>query len=111
MRRRGTTLGMVLALALPLVYGGVAVGQDMDDMLSGKARPPQIPVDWIGSSTRSAPGWRWDDPSNPGNSVRLFRGDPNDPDPWRREPFVVVVRDGRVVGRDGQPVPGAVPQE
>jgi hypothetical protein len=83
----------------------------MDDWSSGKMRPRQIPANWIGSPTKSAPGWRWDDPENSDNSVRIYQGNPNDPDPSKREPYVVVVSGGVVIGRDGKPLPGYKPEE
>lgn len=73
-------------------------------MLTGKVRPANIPPDWIGSPTRSSPGWRWDDPKDSGNSVRFFQGNPDDDDPAHRKAFVIVVAGGRVIGRDGHPV-------
>src|SRR5436190_862081 len=63
--------------------------RDGEALLTGKTRPPQVPADWIGSPTKSAPGWRWDDPQNAGNSVRIFRGNPADPDPAKRKDHVV----------------------
>ncbi|HTO33302.1 MAG TPA: hypothetical protein VL202_19320 [Pararhizobium sp.] len=80
-------------------------------LFTGKERPRQIPTDWIGSPTRSAPGWRWDNPANTGNSVRIFRGDPNHSDPSMRQPFVVVVKNGVTIGADGQPLPRHIAEE
>ena len=73
--------------------------EDIEALLTGKARPHQVPPDWVGSRTKSAPGWRWDDPHNSGNSVRIFRGDPSNPDPTKRRRNVVVnvVRKGAAV--------------
>ncbi len=100
---------MAIAMCIASSSGGMALAQEADDIFSG-TRPDKIPSDWIGSPTRSADGFRWDDP-NGKNSVRFFRGNANDPDPSKREPFVVVVSDGEVLGRDGNPVPGAIPEE
>jgi hypothetical protein len=69
---------------------------DIDEVLSGRKRPEGMPEDWVGSATTSSLGWRWDDPDNRGNSVRIFRGDPNDLDLRHRTPFVIDVRVGRV---------------
>jgi hypothetical protein len=65
------------------------------------SRPPNVPENWVGAPTVSSPGFRWDDPHNPGNSLRFFRANPNDPNPSHREDFVIVVRDGRVLDKDG----------
>ncbi len=83
-----------------------AMDSSQSDALNG-VRPRQIPENWVGTPTRSSSGWRWDDPTNPGNSVRILRGVANDPDPAHRENFVIVVRDGQVLGRDGNPVTDA----
>jgi len=76
-----------------------------DDILSGRVRPEKIPSNWVGRPTSSAPGWRWDDPNDPGNSVRFFAGDAHDPVQSKRAPYVVVVSGGLVIGADGKPVP------
>lgn len=67
----------------------------LDGILAGE-RPPNVPEHWIGMPTISSRGYRWDDPESPGNSLRFFPGNPNDPNPLHRIPFVIVVRDGRV---------------
>jgi hypothetical protein len=94
-----------------LAVDAASEDQETEAWLTGKSRPSQVPADWIGSATKSAPGWRWDDPKNPGNSVRIFRGNPNDPDPTKRRPYVVVVRNGQVIGRNGAPIPTAIAAE
>jgi hypothetical protein len=76
---------------------------DIDDILKG-ARPDNIPNEWVGSPTKSAKGYRWDDP-NGQNSVRFFKGDPNDPDTSKHNPYVIVISNGMLVGRDGKGVP------
>lgn len=86
------------------------MAQDNEAIFNGQVRPDKVPSDWIGSPTRSAPGYRWDDP-NGNNSVRFFRGDPNDPDPSKRDAFVVVVRDDVALNRNGDPLPGIIPEE
>lgn len=67
-------------------------------------RPFNVPSHWVRSPTTSSEGFRWDDPDNPGNSVRIFHGDPTDEDPAHRGPFVIVVSDGRVLDRNGDPL-------
>ncbi|WP_145635034.1 hypothetical protein [Neorhizobium alkalisoli] len=82
-----------------------------DDIFSGKVRPEKIPSHWMGRPTSSAPGWRWDDPDDLGNSVRFFTGDPDDPLPSKQTPYVIVVSGGSVIGRDGKSVAGFDPPE
>lgn len=72
----------------------------MQALISGE-RPPNVPDHWVGTPTRSATGFRWDDPNNPNNSVRIFQGDPNDTNPSHRAPFVIVIRDGDVLDQTG----------
>jgi len=99
-------------VVLLLASGSIAYAEGpMDDIVTGKIRPEKIPADWIGSPTKSAIGWRYDDPNNAGNSVRIYQGDPNDPEPSKREPYVVVISNGKVIGRDGKPVVGYIPAE
>jgi hypothetical protein len=71
--------------------------------LSGE-RPPNIPEHWVGSPTRTSEGYRWDDPADAGNSMRMFRGDPGDSDPAHREPFVIMVRGGQVLDVNAEPI-------
>jgi filamentous hemagglutinin len=83
------------------------IDQEINNWLCGE-RPRHIPAHWIGSPTVSLEGYRWDDPDNPGNSVRIFKGDPSAGDPAHRAPFVIVVSDGQVLDRTGAPVTDAV---
>ncbi|MGL4489138.1 MAG: hypothetical protein ACRCU5_06810 [Rhizobiaceae bacterium] len=81
------------------------MANEFDAILEGQ-RPDSIPADWVGSPTQSAPGFRWDDPKGQ-NSVRFFKGDPNDTDATKRQPYVIVISDGKLMGRDGKPIVGA----
>jgi hypothetical protein len=74
---------------------------NFEKIITGEERPLQIPENWLGRPTESAPGWRWDDPNDAGNSVRIFAGDPTTQSPSEREPYVVVVSGGKTIGRDG----------
>ena len=67
---------------------------EIDEILSGKVRPPNIPDDWVGEPLPQSQGWRWFDPNNRGDCVRIYAAD---------EPFVIVTKDGQVIGRDGKP--------
>lgn len=68
-----------------------------DDLLTGKLRPPQIPPEWIGEPMPHNGGWRWSDPANRGNAVRIVRGEAD------IGSYVVVTVKGNVIGADGQP--------
>lgn len=76
---------------------------DQERVFSGAERPPNIPDDWHGEPLPDGVGWRWFNPDNRGDSVRLFRGDPDSPDSSVRNPYVIVTRNGEVIGRDGNP--------
>ena len=65
-----------------------------EELYDGTIRPPQIPDNWMGEPLPNGEGWRWYNPSNRGDSVRIFRAD---------EPYVVVTVDGNLIGGDGQP--------
>jgi len=103
---------MTLMLVAPTAWAGeTKMDPNTEDVLTGKVRPRQIPDNWLGSPAKSAPGWRYDDPDNSGNSVRIYRGDPEDSDPSKRAPYVVVIKNGVALGRDGKPLPSYVPSE
>jgi len=79
----------------------------MDEPWNGGPPPPPIPPDWRGRPLRGGDGWCWEDPENPGNSVRFYKGDPASQCPSKRSPYVVVCSEGGLVGRDGEPIPGS----
>ena len=62
----------------------------------------------IGSPNQSGTGTRWQDPDNPGNGVRIDRGNPNNSQPSQQEDHVVVRHNGRVIGRHGSPIDGSI---
>ncbi|WP_197031666.1 hypothetical protein [Bordetella petrii] len=67
----------------------------------------KIPKDWgEGLPNRKGAGYRWQDPSNPGNGVRIDQGNPLSTYPTQQVDHVVVRSNGRVLGRDGLPLPG-----
>jgi hypothetical protein len=77
-----------------------------------KEAQDKVPKAWgQGKPTKKAakdpakPGWRWSDPKNPNTSIRIDKGDPNSPNPSQRVDHVVINNNGKVIGRDGKPVP------
>ena len=86
------------------VAGEAQMTQEDEDIFSGKARPPQVPPDWRGEPLPGNAGWRWYDPANRLDSVRLYRGGPKSADPSKREPYVVITKNGELIGRDGRPL-------
>lgn len=82
--------------------------EEDEEFFSGARRPSGMPAGWLGRPLRSGRGWHWSDPDNPGNSVRLYRGDPASEDPAQQGPHVVVTADGHLVDATGKPIAGAV---
>jgi hypothetical protein len=77
-----------------------------------KEAQDKVPKGWgQGKLTKKAakdpskPGWRWSDPNNPNTSIRIDKGDPKSPNPSQRVDHVVINSNGKVIGRDGKPVP------
>jgi hypothetical protein len=68
---------------------------DIEGILSGAVRPPQIPEHWRGEALPGGAGWRWLDPADRGNSVRFFCGE-------GAGPYVLITVAGVVIGRDGE---------
>ena len=65
---------------------------EIDEILLGNVRPPNNPDDWEGQPIPGDKGWRWFNPKNRGDSVRIYVAD---------EPYVVVTKNCQVIGRDG----------
>ncbi len=69
----------------------------------------KLPSEWGGGkANKKGAGMRWQDPNNPGNGVRIDRGNPSNSQPTQRVDHVVVRREGKVIGRDGKPIAGSI---
>ena len=69
----------------------------------------KLPNAWgSGEANRKGIGFRWEDPSNPGNGVRIDQGNPNNTQTLQQVDHVVVRNNGRVLGPDGKPIPGSI---
>jgi len=75
-----------------------------EGVYTGAVRPRQIPADWSGEPLPDDLGWRWYNPRNRRDSVRLYRGDPASRDASTRQPYVVVTVNGELLGPDGKPL-------
>ena len=65
-----------------------------------------IPSDWLASPAKSGLGKRYADPSRPGDQIRIMTGNPDDPDPVNRGPYVRISKSGKVsdpIPLDGNP--------
>ncbi|MEV4113264.1 polymorphic toxin-type HINT domain-containing protein [Nonomuraea sp. NPDC049695] len=72
-------------------------------------RTDHIPSEWgSGKPNKKGVGTRWQDPENQGNGVRIDRGNPDNPQPSQQVDHVVVRYNGRVIGRDGNPITGSI---
>lgn len=69
-----------------------------------------IPDAWgSGEVTKKGVGRRWFDPNNPkANGVRIDQGNPNNSQPSQQVDHVVVRKDGKVIGRNGQQIQGKI---
>jgi hypothetical protein len=66
----------------------------------------RVPSGWgAGRATRSEGGLRWTDPENQGNGIRIDRGNPSNSQVSQQVDHVVVNYGGRLIGRDGKPLP------
>jgi hypothetical protein len=71
----------------------------------------KFPEPWgDGSVNKKGVGVRWQDPENPGNGVRIDKGNLNNTQPAQQVDHVVVRSNGKVVGSDGSPISGSVKQ-
>ncbi len=69
----------------------------------------KIPAEWsVGQANTKKAGWRWQDPSNQGNGVRIDRGNANSRHPSQQIDHVVVRREGQIMGRVGKPIEGSI---
>ncbi len=71
----------------------------------------EVPSSWgPGRVNQKGPGRRWEDPRDPGNGIRIDKGNPNSSFPSQQVNHVIVRYGGEVVGRNGQPLPGSIKQ-
>lgn len=71
----------------------------------------KVPDDWgDGNPNKKGVGHRWSDPENRGNGIRIDQGDPDNPQPAQQVDHVVVRVNGKVIGRDGEPLEGSIKQ-
>ncbi|MFJ9786164.1 RHS repeat-associated core domain-containing protein [Amycolatopsis sp. NPDC101161] len=72
----------------------------------------KLPEGWgEGKPNKKGVGFRWQDPKNQGNGVRIDQGNPNSPFPSQQVDHVIVRVNGKVIGRDGNPISGAIDQD
>ncbi|MDM8549433.1 hypothetical protein QUF72_05110 [Desulfobacterales bacterium HSG2] len=89
------------------------LGQSMpapSDFFPGLREDDKIPRDW-GSpkpNKKQGTGYRWQDPDDVGNGIRIDKGDPDHPLASQQVDHVVVRYRGHVIGRGGNPISGSI---
>ncbi|WP_218571873.1 hypothetical protein [Pseudomonas sp. KBS0710] len=68
----------------------------------------KLPDSWNVSANKKGEGFRWQDPKNQGNGVRIDKGEPKVSQPTQQVDHVIVRYNGQVIGRDGKPVIGSI---
>lgn len=72
-----------------------------------KEASEKIPKEWgEGEQSEKGEGWRWKNPDNPGDEVRIMKGDPNSHYPHQREDYVQLRENYYVIGKDGKRLSG-----
>jgi hypothetical protein len=78
----------------------------------GDADLSKIPAEWgPGRPNSKGIGTRWEDPTDQGNGVRIDKGNPGHKWETQRVDHVIVRHRGKVIGRDGRPVEGAIDED
>lgn len=96
-------------IPIPLPNGGVIF---IRIWIVSNTITDKFPDDWTAQPNRKKIGYRWLDPENPkGNGVRIDKGDPNSPFPSQQVDHVIVRSGGVVIGRDGNPIDGAIDED
>jgi RHS repeat-associated protein len=69
----------------------------------------RVPSAWgPGRPNKKGDGMRWQNPANPGDGIRIDRGNPANSQISQQVDHVIVRHQGKVVGRSGAPLPGPI---
>ncbi len=79
------------------------ISRNDEAILTGTERPRTIPKNWKGEPLPDGKGWRWFDPADRGNIVRIYRGVQNAPNRVDRDTYVVVTVKGELIDDQGKP--------
>ena len=84
----------------PIGDPGGQVTKQLPESMQGNAR-----------TTPQRDGTVFTDPANPkGNNVRTMKGNPDSPNPAQQNPYVKETRNGKVIDKNGKPVPSDTPE-
>ena len=67
-------------------------------------RPGGIPQSWQATPTRKGGGWRYTNPANPHDHVRVMPGNLTSPNPAQHAPYVKRMKDGVAYDASHSPV-------
>ncbi|WP_373700934.1 RHS repeat domain-containing protein, partial [Neisseria dentiae] len=107
-------LAAVGRAAVSLLSKAAKTGSKAVNKCLGKCWEPskeavkKIPKEWTKSPNKKGEGFRWQDPNNKGNGVRIDKGNPNHTHPTQQVDHVIVRSNGKVIGRDGNPISGSI---
>ena len=69
----------------------------------------KFPKLWGGGiPNKKGVGLKWHDPINKGDGVRIDQGNPHTSQSYQRVDHVVVRSNGKIIGRDGNPIKGSI---
>jgi len=74
----------------------------------GIERPPGIPDNWVTRPTNKNGGMQYINPDNPNDRVRVMPGNPDSPNPWQQNPYVVD-QNGSFLDVNGNAIGGTNP--
>jgi hypothetical protein len=95
---------VLIVLALIFASGYSLGAEDLQQ--AGKVKAPDS---WgEGIPNKKGVGFRWQDPENPGNGIRVDQGNPQHSFPSQQVDHVIVRRNGQVIGRNGNPINGSI---
>lgn len=69
----------------------------------------KIPIEWgLGKPNKDGIGWRWENPSNKGDGVRIDQAVPGSNHATQRVDHVIIRTGGTVRDQNGTPLPGSI---
>ncbi|PHM51185.1 DUF6862 domain-containing protein [Xenorhabdus sp. KK7.4] len=118
-------IALVVQDTVGMVYGAKSAGVGLNQLVKNTSISPSANVNshWIVPNTvsnkfpsgwgkatanKKGVGFRWQDPNNKGNGVRIDQGNPNVSQPTQQVDHVIIRHNGQVIGKDGKPIKGSI---